>query len=211
MKTTVKNNLSRYGILPTIDLIRRLPEIAHWLQAGCTGSAPPPVKRMALSAYRRRYKLTQFIETGTHLGDTLAYMAQQQNVQASSIELDDAYYLAAKQRFASYANVTLLHGDSGECLPELVQHLQSPALFWLDGHYSGEDTGKGALDTPVSAELESILKSPIKGHVILIDDARCFDSTHDYPHLDILLERVRRNNTHHIEVSADIIRLTPKD
>ena len=86
-----------------------------------------------------------------------------------------------------------------------------PVLFWLDGHYSGGDTAKGELDTPVSVELDSILESPVKGHVILIDDARCFDATHDCPHLDILLETVRRKNTYHIEVSADIIRLTPRN
>ena len=41
-------------------------------------------------------------------------------------------------------------------VPELVRQLDGPALFWLDGHYSGGDTAKGELDTPVSAELESI-------------------------------------------------------
>lgn len=178
---------------------------------GCTGIAPPPVKRMVLSAYRERYGLTQFIETGTHLGDTLAYIAQQASVHATSIELDDAYYRAAKQRFVAYSNVTVLQGDSGKVLPEQVRQLPAPALFWLDGHYSGGDTGKGELDTPVSAELEAILDSPVKGHVILIDDARCFNGTLGYPHLDQMLEIVRHKNTYHIEVSADIIRLTPKN
>ena len=46
--------------------------------------------------------------------------------------------------------------------------------------------------------------------MILIDDARCFDGTKDYPHLDRLLETVRRNNTYDIEVTTDIIRLTTK-
>jgi len=155
--------------------------------------------------------LTQFIETGTHLGDTLAYVAQQKGVHATSIELDEAYFRAAKQRFLRYTNVTILQGDSGKLLPEHVRQLQEPALFWLDGHYSGGDTGKGELDTPVSAELEAILGSPVKGHVILIDDARCFDGNQNYPHLDRLLETVRRKDTHHIEVSTDIIRLTPRN
>lgn len=210
MKTIIKHNLSRLGILPKLDLIRRLPEIARWIQAGCTGIAPPPVKRMVLSAYLKRYGLTQFIETGTHLGDTLAYIAQQKSVYATSIELDEAYYRAATHRFNRYPNVTILQGDSGKLLPELLQQLQTPALFWLDGHYSGGDTGKGELDTPVSAELEAILDSPVKGHVVLIDDARCFDGTQSYPHLDRLLETVRSKETYHIEVSTDIIRLVPK-
>jgi len=211
MKTVIKHNLSRLGLLPTLDWIRRLPEIARWIQAGCTGIAPPPVKRIVLSSYRKRYGLTQFVETGTHLGDTLAYIAQQKNVHATSIEVDEAYYRAAKQRFVGYPNVTILQGDSGKLLPELIRQLRTPALFWLDGHYSGGDTGKGELDTPVSAELEAILDSSVKGHVVLIDDTRCFDGTQDYPHLDRLLETVRRKNTYHVEVSTDIIRLTPKN
>ncbi len=162
MKTIIKHNLSRLGLLPMFDLIRRLPEIARWIQAGCTGIAPPPVKRMVLSAYRKRYGLTHFIETGTHLGDTLAYIAQQKSVHATSIELDEAYYQAAKQRFVSYPNVTILQGDSGKLLPEQVRQLQAPALFWLYGHYSGGDTGKGELHTPVSAELEAVMDSPVR-------------------------------------------------
>jgi len=210
MKTIIKHNLSRLGLLSTLDLIRRFPEITRWIQGGCTGIAPPPVKRMVLSAYRKRYGLTQFIETGTHLGDTLAYIAKRKRVHATSIELDEAYYRAAVRRFVGYPNVTLLQGDSGKLLPELVHQLRTPALFWLDGHYSGGDTGKGELDTPVSIELEAILSSSVKGHVILIDDARCFDGTNGYPHLDNLLKSVRVNSAYQFDVSADIIRLTPK-
>ncbi len=51
----------------------------------------------------------------------------------------------------------------------------------------------------------------MKGHVILIEDARCFDGTQDYLYLDRLLEMVRRKNTYHIEVWTDIIFLTPKN
>ena len=88
--------------------------------------------------------------------------------------------------------------------------LRSVGLTSLD-QCEKRDTGKGELHTPVSAELEAIMDSPVKGHVILIDDARCFDGTQDYPHLDRLLETARRKNTYHIEVSTDIIRLTPKN
>lgn len=209
MKTTIKHSLSALGVLPLIDLVRRLPEIVRWIRNGCTGIAPQPVKRMMLSAYRKRYGLSNFIETGTYMGDTLAYVARKRSVSVTSIEVDEAYYQAAKKRFSNYQNVTLLLGDSGKLLPKLVSQLQAPALFWLDGHYSGGDTGRGELDTPVSAELEVILASPIKGHVILIDDARCFDGTNDYPFLDKLLEIVRRQNAYSIEVSTDIIRLVP--
>jgi hypothetical protein len=50
---------------------------------------------MVLSAYLRRFDLHQFIETGTHLGDTLAYIAHDKAVKCTSIELADSYYQSA--------------------------------------------------------------------------------------------------------------------
>jgi hypothetical protein len=174
------------------------------------GCAPPPLKRQVLSAYLHRFQLRQFIETGTYVGDTLAYIAEDVEVTCTSVELAESYYQLAKQRFASYGNVTIIKGDSGTVLPSLVQSLQTSALFWLDGHYSGGNTAQGVADTPVSSELRAILDSPIKSHVILIDDARCFNGTDSYPELGSLVSMVRENSTYDVEVSADIIRLTPK-
>ena len=95
-------------------------------------------------------------------------------------------------------------------LPQILTTLHGPALFWLDGHYSGGVTEKGEADTPISIELQAILESGIKGHIVLIDDARCFDGTSDYPFIEDLLAVVRRNANYRIEISADIIRLTPE-
>ena len=210
MKTYFKHKLSEFGLFPLLDSLRYRPAAQAWLAAGCKGIAPPPIKRKVLTAYLQCYGLKQFIETGTHLGDTLSYIAQNKTVEAISIELNEAYYRAAVERFKNYRNITVLQGDSGVVLPRLVRELTQPALFWLDGHYSGGSTSQGEMDTPVSAELESILASPIRGHVVLVDDARCFDGTHDYPHLDQLMATVRQDGQYDIEVSADIIRLTPK-
>lgn len=211
MKTVLKHHLSKLGILPHLDSIRRFPETRRWISAGCTGIAPPPVKRKILMAYLHKYALNQFIETGTHLGDTLAYMAYNRNTQCTSIELADYYYQQAKGRFKSYANVKLLHGDSGALMSSVLSKLHTPALFWLDGHYSGGLTAQGECDTPVSTELQAILASSCKAHVILIDDVRCFDGSNGYPHLDDLLKTVRVQSNYCAEVSTDIIRLTPKN
>jgi hypothetical protein len=210
MKTILKHYLSRLGILPNLDSLRRLSETRRWLVGGCTGIAPPPVKRKILMAYLHKYGLNQFVETGTHLGDTLAYMANDKKIHCVSIELAEYYYQLAKGRFGSYTNVALLHGDGGALMPTVVNQLTAPALFWLDGHYSGGLTAQGESDTPVSAELTAILTSPCKTHVILIDDARCFDGSNGYPHLDNLLKTVREQSSYCVEVSADIIRVTPK-
>ena len=160
-------------------------------------------------AYLKRHKISAFVETGTYLGDTLAHVAHDQNISCLSIELDSELYRAAKKRFRNRSNVRVLQGDSGELLPGIIEELSGPALFWLDGHYSGGITAKAEVDTPVSRELQSILDSKIKEHVVLIDDARCFDGTHGYPFLDELLTTVRRQSKYDVEISADIIRLTP--
>lgn len=171
---------------------------------------PPPIKRKILTSYLRSGDLKTVVETGTFEGDTLAELAADKTIQVTSIELADHYYRAAKRRFAGYQNVTLLHGDSGKLLPEVVDKLQAPALFWLDGHYSRGLTAKGTLETPIRAELQAIFSSAITGHVILIDDVRCFDGSHDYPHLDELLAFIRDDGRYKAEVSTDILRLTCK-
>ena len=66
------------------------------------------------------------------------------------------------------------------------------------------------METPISLELDSILISDITGHVILIDDARCFTGFDDYPILETFLDKIRKNQKYDIEISSDIIRLTPK-
>ena len=210
MKSKIKNILARLQIFPALDFIRHLPEIMGWLRKGSCGIAPLPYKRMVIRSYLERYQLGCFIETGTHLGDTLSYIAMNRSVQAFSIELADGYYEAATKRFARYPNVELFHGDSGKLMPKVISSLSKPALFWLDGHYSGGLTAKGEVDTPVSAELQSIFQSPVAGHVVLIDDVRCFDGSNDYPHLDEILAVIRHDGRYHVEISADIMRLTPK-
>jgi len=210
MKTKLKYQLAENGLFYRLDLVRRLPEITRWIYEGCTGIAPPPIKRFIIAYYLRRYRLKNFIETGTHLGDTLAYIAYNKSINCVSIELSDELFDAACERFRYYENIKLLHGDSSFVLPEILKAFRTPALFWLDGHFSGGQTARGGIDSPVSSEIQTILDSPIKEHVILIDDARCFDGTNDYPHIEELMHLVRRYGYYAMEVSSDIIRLTPE-
>ena len=210
MNSIIKNQLSQLGILQHLNAFRMHYETRRWIAKGYRGTPPLSVKRKILMAYLQNYRLTQFIETGTHLGDTLAYIAHDKSIHCTSIELAEVYYKQAKHRFRSYTNIDLIHGDSGALMASVINKLDSPALFWLDGHYSGGLTAQGTIDTPICAELEAILMSRHKDHVILIDDVRCFDGTNNYPHLDDLLKVVRDKSDYCAEVSADIIRLTPR-
>ena len=138
-------------------------------------------------------------------------IAQNKEIQSVSIELDNDHYQRALIRFNARKNVKLMNGDSGVLMGDIVKSIKGPALFWLDGHYSGVGTAQGESETPVSLELSTIFQSSVSGHVILIDDIRCFDGSHDYPHLDKLLALIRDDGRWQVEISADIMRLTPKE
>jgi hypothetical protein len=211
MKYKFKNTLSSIGLLPVIDFVRKIPSFIMWIYNGCSGIAPHPIKRIIIKSYLEKYKIKNFIETGTFLGDTLAYIAADKTILCTSIELSDFYFDLNKNRFKSYGNVKLVKGDSGIIINELTKTIESPTLFWLDGHYSGGNTEKGTFETPISLELDSILSSNIPGHVILVDDARCFIGADDYPILESFIDKIRKTGKYDIEISTDIIRLVYKN
>lgn len=208
MKKQINQILVKSGIWYPLNLLRKVPAILRWLGSGGGGVAPHPIKMMVVKSYLIKFSLGNFIETGTYLGETLGYVANL-GVHCASIELSQGLYEAASRRFSRQTNVRLVQGDSGQKLPELLRETTTPVLFWLDGHYSSGVTASAGIHTPISTELQAILNHPIKQHVILIDDARLFDGTNAYPHLDQLLQVIRENGRYSVEVSTDIIRLTP--
>lgn len=159
--------------------------------------------------YAQRFNARMFVETGVLFGEMLIAARPYFN-KLYSIELDPDLCHQAQKRLSKHTHISILEGDSGLVLPQLIQQIDEPALFWLDGHYSGGVTAQGDLDTPIATELDAVLSHPIRNHVILIDDARCFDGTNDYPRLDDLEARVReRRPDLHWETSHDMIRILP--
>jgi hypothetical protein len=179
-----------------------------WRLQGSKPPAPPHRKRQILTDIARSVRPAVFVETGTFRGDTVARLAPLVP-HVISIELDDTFYADACRRFAGVANVELLHGDSAEVLPEVVDRIEGAALFWLDGHYSSGTTALGDEPTPIVAELRSVLAAT-PPHVVLIDDARLFDGTDGYPRLDevrTLADELRPGSSW--AVSDDIVRISP--
>ena len=208
IKQHFKHTLNTIGIWYPLNLIRSTPLLVCWLKNGCRTMAPHPIKLLIIKSYLKWSGINHFLETGTYLGDTLDYFSRT-GIQCTSIELSHELYEAACKRFIKRSNVKLLQGDSGERLPFILQNINEPTLFWLDGHYSAGITAKAKTHTPIVDEINAILAHPIKGHIILIDDARCFNGTNDYPHLDELLKIIRDSGYYRVEISADIIRLLP--
>ncbi len=170
---------------------------------------PGAAKRELLSEMARRHGLRVFVETGTHRGDTVAALRAVFQ-RLVTIELEPAKVAAARRRFAGDAGVEVLEGDSAQVLPGVVAGLAERALFWLDGHYMGPGSGDAARRTPISAEIEAVLRHKIRDHVILIDDARYFVGRGGYPRLDELRASVAALRPDLAwSVEHDVIRLEP--
>lgn len=142
------------------------------------------LKQQALLDLAQRYELSILVETGTFMGDMI-YALYPYFKKLYSIELSEHYHQQATRRFALVKKVNLILGDSAEKLNIIVPQLEQPALFWLDGHYSGGDTALGAKECPVYEELAAIFSST-ENHIIVIDDARLFVGKNDYPTLEAL-------------------------
>ena len=182
----------------------------EWRLAGSPIPPPHVVKQAVLRDYARRYGLDVLIETGTYYGDMVQAMTYAFR-RIYSIELSEDLFRRSRNRFMGQAHIELICGDSARVLPSVLRRLTAPALFWLDGHYSGGVTARGPEDTPILAELDQILATTEDGHVIVIDDARCFGADPAYPTLDVLRGFVHgRRPSARFEVAADSIRITPK-
>ena len=170
---------------------------------------PPPhnIKQQQIKKAKDLFKCSILVETGTYYGDMIFAM-QKHFKEIYSIELSTNLYNLAQERFKKHKHIKLLNGDSGKLLKDVVKELKEPALFWLDGHYSGGITAQGEKDTPIFEELSHIFNSKLK-HIILIDDARCFGRNQDYPTIEELKTFVSQNKSDAvINVEYDIIKIT---
>jgi len=193
-------------VLNSLKHWRQKHQIYEWVKSDCPVPPPHLVKQGTISDYQQKYRYTTLIETGTYMGDMVE--AQKKRFKKIiSIELGADLFENAKKRFRNDRNVLIVKGDSGKVLPKILLDIDSPAIFWLDGHYSAGVTTKGDKECPIFEELDSIFNSKNFNHILLIDDARCFIGEGDYPTIDQLTEYVRsKNENYKVEVKNDIIR-----
>lgn len=192
-----------------LRLLRHERQLKKWKSDGSPVPPPHRVKQLAVQMYQTKYKIFTLVETGTHLGEMIE-MQKHLFKKIVSIELGDELFTKAQNRFKKYPHITILHGDSGKVLPQLVPSLSDRAIFWLDGHFSAGLTAKGDKECPVYEEIDAIFANNQSKHVILIDDARDFTGKGDYPSIDALREYiVNIDRTYSLTVENDIIRVLP--
>jgi hypothetical protein len=182
-----------------------------WEQEGKPLPPPHTVKQQAIQHYQRISGYNVLVETGTYKGDmVLAQKAHFKKIY--SIELSQALFEKAKKRFNGQAGITLLQGNSGEVIETVLKELREPAIFWLDGHYSGGITATIEKYSPINEELDTIITNNQQKHIILIDDARGFNGEHGYPTVEKLKELVlQKLPGYHFSIDEDIIRLVPRN
>ena len=171
---------------------------------------PPPhiIKQKIIAKYQQEYRYDVLVETGTYLG-TMIEAQKNRFKKIISIELGVELYKNAKNRFKKENHIQIIHGDSGEVLPQIIPKITQPAIFWLDGHFSEGITAKGEKDCPIYKELNAILISQKHSHILLIDDARHFVGLGDYPTINELTKHVKSiNGKYQVEIKDDVIRYT---
>ena len=207
MKSIARRLIGNTPLWAAIQKSNDRSKISTWEKGNRAGHPPPGFKRQIIRKYASDHKLDTMIETGTFNGE-MDFALKDAFARIVTIELSPEYHAAAVRRFARFPQIECMKGDSGVVLPAVIAKIQKPVLFWLDAHYSAGLTAQAEVDTPVSAELDAIFNHPVRNHVILIDDARCFDGTHDYPRIEDLKKSVAQARPDlQFSVEDDIIRI----
>ena len=141
-----------------------------------------------------KYLNPVFIETGTYMGDGVREALKCGFSEIYSIEIDPNRYLNCKKMFSENKNVTIILGDSGKVLPELLKKINKKITFWMDAHYCGDGALIGDKWCPLKEEFNAIKNHSIKEHTLLVDDWRCMNNTHiDYSWKDQQKKKYNQN------------------
>lgn len=179
----------------------------NWAKKNFDVPYPRFIKELIFKKYNLKSSI--WVETGTHYGDTSAFLsglAEKVITLEPSIEI----YHAARENLKKFNNVFIENKTSEDGLEKVVEQIKdnSNVCFWLDGHYSEGNTFLGEKHSPIEIELDIIQK-----HIqrfdkvnILIDDFRLFQnykSQDIYPNKKFLIDWVFKNKLI-FEVEADI-------
>ena len=188
-------NVFRIRFSPLVRSVVSVLKVPSWLLQNRPHPSPPHLKRRTIIALANKHQFESFVETGTYRGDMLARISKKTSIsKIMSIELDKRLAEEAQFRFNNDTKITILQGDSGAVLSSITNDLPQPALFWLDGHYSGGVTALGETTTPIFMELQAIDASKRESDLLLIDDIRLFNGHDGYPTLEELTDFIHKLN-----------------
>jgi hypothetical protein len=171
-------------------LSRRIkPETLIWAKAGFAVPVPSHIKIKTL--LRHSIPNSDWIETGTYLAETTISLARknQKNI-IYTIEPAESIYNYVKSRYSRFSNIKFLKGSSEDIFEETLENTEGSVNLWLDGHYSGDVTFKGELESPIICELNvlAVHAHRFTSLCVFVDDFRLFGSASGYPPKNYLVE-----------------------
>lgn len=131
---------------------------------------------------------TTAVEIGSYKGVTtkrLSYLFE----KVVTVEIDEPLYSQASKRCAGRKNVELLLGDGAMLLPEIAARVNK-ALIFLDGHFSGGETGQGDEPEPVLKELDLIAPFISNFVAVVVDDFRLFGIEPGWPRKSEVIQKL---------------------
>jgi hypothetical protein len=121
-----------------------------------------------------------FFETGTYYGGT-TISALPYFKEIYTVELHKGLFENARKLLKKYNNVHVYNDRSYEVILKVAPNINGTILFWLDAHFSGEDTALSFNNpeapeavTAIREELRAIKEIRLNDCIILIDDIRGF-------------------------------------
>lgn len=144
--------------------------------------------------------IKNFVETGTYKADsTIAAAKIFENVY--TIEVYEPLYTSSKLRAENenINNINFYLGDSLEKLKEIIPLVTDGAVFFIDAHISGNDSGwNGQNRVPLIEEIDIILTQDIGPSVFIVDDLRLWktDKAWDWAHItnEFIVEKFKKKN-----------------
>jgi hypothetical protein len=106
-----------------------------------------------------------------------------------TIEIDEKLYEQAKARCSKRKNIEFHLGDGADLIRGIVQKENGLVIF-LDGHFSGGETGLGDEPEPVLKELDLIADELGRIQAVVVDDFRLFGVEPGWPSKSQLLAKL---------------------
>ena len=141
-----------------------------------------------------------FIETGTYRGGSVELALQCNFTKIYTIDISTQHKLYCENKFKNEIinnQIDFLFGDTVDVLPNVIDKLIEPSLFWLDSHFDGHSDTCGKFKCPILQELDIIKSSKIKNHTIMVDDIRLFNSQSEWAVgilVDDIIEKIKEIN-----------------
>lgn len=148
------------------------------------------MKYLSLRSLGKKTRAKCLIESGTFLGVTAARCSRVFE-RVLTIELDVQLANKAATYLKRFDNVEVFQGDAIKLLPHIIARDDArEAVVFLDGHYSGGDTGLGDLPEPAILELEILAQHLDRICGIIVDDFRLFGVEPGFPKKSDLIRAV---------------------